>query len=143
MSSAAKAELGALYTNACKAIPMRQLLEEMGHKQPKTRIETYNSTAFGVVNNNIQPRCTKAMDMQFHWLCCCESQNQFKYYWKPRTNNQANYYTKHQCAAHHIKKRKEILTLNFVLNALRTSSNRTPATLGKGLVQATKVAPTA
>jgi hypothetical protein len=54
MSSIAEAELGALYINACKAIPMRQLLEEMGHKQPKTPIETDNSTAFGVVTNNIQ-----------------------------------------------------------------------------------------
>ncbi len=32
MSSAAKAELGALYINAQEAIPMQPLLEEMGHK---------------------------------------------------------------------------------------------------------------
>jgi hypothetical protein len=68
MSSAVKAELlGALYINARKAIPMHQLLKDMGHKQPKTPIET-DSTAFGVVNNNIQPQRTKAMDMHFHWL---------------------------------------------------------------------------
>ena len=66
MSSAAKAELGALYINACKAVPMRHLFKVMGHKQPKTPIETDNSTAFGVVNNNIQLQCTKAMDMHFH-----------------------------------------------------------------------------
>jgi len=35
MSSAAEAELGALYVNAREAVPMRHLLEEMGHKQPK------------------------------------------------------------------------------------------------------------
>jgi hypothetical protein len=87
MSSAAKAELGALYINACKAIPMRQLLKEMGHKQPKTPIKTDNRTAFRVVNNNIQPQCTKATDMQFHWLRCRKSQNQFKYYWRPGTKN--------------------------------------------------------
>ena len=34
MSSAAEAELGALYINCREAIPARQLLEEMGHKQP-------------------------------------------------------------------------------------------------------------
>jgi hypothetical protein len=77
MSSAAKAELGALYINARKAIPMHQLLKEMGHKQPKTPIQTNNSTAFGVVNNNIQPQHTKAMDMRFHWLRCRDSQGQF------------------------------------------------------------------
>jgi hypothetical protein len=143
MSSAVKAELGALYINAREAAPMHQLLKEMGHKQPKNPIKTNNSTAFGVLNNNIQPQRTKAMDMCFHWLCCRESQNQFKYYWWPVTNNQANYYTKHHCAAHHIEKRKEILTTKLILDTLCTSSNRTPATLGKGLVQATKVAPAA
>jgi hypothetical protein len=81
MSSTAKAELGALYINACNAVPMHQLLEEMGHKQPKTPIKTDNSTTFGVITNNIQSQRKKAMDMRFHWLHCCESQNQFKYYW--------------------------------------------------------------
>ncbi len=55
MSSAANAKIGALYINACKAVPMRQLLTEMGHKQPKTPIQTDNTTAFGVINNNIEP----------------------------------------------------------------------------------------
>ncbi len=50
MSSAAKVELGALYINAREAIPMRHLLEEMGHKQPPTPIQTDNSTALGVIN---------------------------------------------------------------------------------------------
>jgi len=36
MSSAAEAELGAMFINACKAIPVRTTLEEMGHKQPRT-----------------------------------------------------------------------------------------------------------
>ena len=54
MSSAAEAELGALYVNAQEAVPMRHLLEEMGHKQPKTPIQTDNSTACDVVNSTIQ-----------------------------------------------------------------------------------------
>jgi hypothetical protein len=77
MSSAANAKLGALYINAREAIPMQHLLKEMGHKQPPTPIQTDNSTALGVVTNNIQPCRTKAMDMQFHWLQCCDSQGQF------------------------------------------------------------------
>ncbi len=55
MFSAAEAKLGALYINACEAIPMQHLLKEMGHKQPLTPIQTNNSTAHGVVTNNIQP----------------------------------------------------------------------------------------
>jgi hypothetical protein len=135
MSSAAKADLGALYVIASEAVPMHQLLAEMGHKQPKTPIQTDNTTACGVVNNNIQPRCTKAMDMSFHWLRCCDSQGQFRYYWGPGINNRADYWTKHHCAAHHINKRPEILTSKFILNALRASIQRTPATTGKGFIK--------
>jgi hypothetical protein len=109
MSHAAKANLGALYSNAHEAIPMQHLLEEMGHKQPPTPIQTNNSIAHGVVTNNIQPQCTKVTDMQFHWLRCCDTQDQFRYYWRPRPNNQADYWTKHHCAAHHIKNTPQCL----------------------------------
>jgi hypothetical protein len=88
MSSAAETELGALYINASKAVPIHQLLVEMGHKQPKTPIQTDNTTACRVVNNNIQPQRTKAMDMRFHWLCCRDSQGRFRYYWGPGINNE-------------------------------------------------------
>ena len=94
MSSAAEAKLGALYINARKAIPMRQFLEEMGHKQPVTPIQTDNSTALGVIINNIQPHRTKAMDMRFHGLRCRDSQGQFCYYWCPGPENRADYWTK-------------------------------------------------
>eukprot|EP00804_Cyclotella_cryptica_P030801 CCRYP_015061-RD/>CCRYP_015061-RD protein AED:0.55 eAED:0.46 QI:0/-1/0/1/-1/0/1/0/98 len=53
MSSAAEAELGALYINARETIPLRHLLEEMGHKQPPTPVQIDNSTALGVVTNTI------------------------------------------------------------------------------------------
>ena len=36
MSSAVEAELGALYINAREAVYICQILEEMGHKQPRT-----------------------------------------------------------------------------------------------------------
>jgi hypothetical protein len=81
MSSAAKAELGALFLNAKEAVYLRQILDEMGHPQPKTPMQTDNTSAEGVINNKIQPRCTKAMNMQFHWLRDCKAQGQFKIYW--------------------------------------------------------------
>ncbi len=134
MSSAAEAELGALYINAREAVPLRHLLKAMGHKQPPTPIQINNSTAVGVVNNNIQPRRTKAMDMQYHWLRCRETQNQFRYYWRPGPTNRADYWTKHHCAAHHIEQRPDILTPLFILEALRASTKRALATSGKGLL---------
>ena len=117
---------------------MRHLLEEMGHKQPKMPIQIDNSTACGVVNSIIQPRWTKAMDMRFHWLRCQDEQGQFRYYWRPGTENLANYWTKHHCAAPHVEKRPTILTPKFLLEALRASTNRTPATSGKGLAKFTE-----
>ena len=128
MSSAAEAELGALYINACEAVPQCQLLEEMGHHQPKTPMQTNNSTALGVVNNNIQPRQTKAMDMRLHWLRCREAQDQFRFFWRPGKTNRGDYWTKHHCAAHHIEKRPTILTPTHIVTALRESLQRTPIT---------------
>ena len=49
MTSAADAEIGALYANLRQAIPARQLLDEMGHTQPPTPIQTDNTTALGFV----------------------------------------------------------------------------------------------
>jgi hypothetical protein len=63
MSLAAETELGALYINARKAIPLRHLLEEMGHKQPPTPIQTNNSTALGIITNNINHVAPK------QWTC--------------------------------------------------------------------------
>jgi hypothetical protein len=81
MSLAAEAKLGELYLNAKEAMYLQQILEEMGHPQPKTPIQTDNMMAEGVINNKIQPKCTKAMDMQFYWLCDHEAQSQFRIYW--------------------------------------------------------------
>jgi hypothetical protein len=126
MSSAAEAELGALFINTHKAVPQCQTLAEMGHKQPWTPMQTDNSTALGVVNNNIQPRCTRAMDMRFHWLQCRKAQCQFQFFWRPDPNNRVDYWTKHHCAAHHIEKRPEILNPKIILDALRASEECTP-----------------
>lgn len=80
MSSAAEAELSALYINARKGIEERQILTEMGHPQLPTPIQIDNSMAESIVNNRVQPNCTKAMDMCFHWLCDRETQKQFRIY---------------------------------------------------------------
>ncbi len=76
MSSAAEAELGALFINAKAAVSIRQTLEELGHLQPRTPIQTDNSTALALLTNKILLRALKAMDMRFHWLRCHEAQGQ-------------------------------------------------------------------
>ena len=110
MSSAAEAKLGALYLNAKGAVYQHQILSKIGHPQPKTLIQTDNTTAEGVINNKIQPKCTKAIDMRFNWLRDQEAQGQFKIYWQPGGTNLADYFTKHHPPAHHVNVRAEFLT---------------------------------
>ncbi len=118
MSSAAEAEIGALYINARKGVEIRNILKEMGHMQPPTPVQTDNLTAEGIVNLRVQPKRTKAMDMRFHWLRDSRvNQKQFKFYWRPGTSMQADYWTKHHSPAHHRHMRNEILTpYDVVLN---------------------------
>jgi hypothetical protein len=119
MSSAREAELGALFINAKLAVPMRHTLEEMGHPQGKTPIQTDNSTAHGVVNGKIQPTQTKAMDMRFYWLKDRETQNFFQFHWKPGKNNLADYWTKQHAAIHHTNIRSQIVSRPSVITQLR------------------------
>eukprot|EP00804_Cyclotella_cryptica_P020437 CCRYP_014425-RA/>CCRYP_014425-RA protein AED:0.04 eAED:0.02 QI:0/0/0/1/1/1/2/0/1218 len=129
MSSAAEAELGALYINAREVIPLRHLLLEMGHPQPPTPIQTDNSTALGVVNNTIQPKRTKAMDMRFHWLRCRTNQKHFRPYWHAGATNLADYVTKHHPAIHHQAVRPLFLTTDPpTLSTLKFSAPRIPRT---------------
>ena len=127
MSSAAEAELGALYTNARKGVEERNILEAMGHPQPSTPVQTDNSTADGIINARIQPKRTKAMDMRFHWLRDRGvNQNQFRFYWRPGALQRADYYTKHHSPAHHRNMRSEILTPYNVVTKFREKLRNTP-----------------
>ena len=92
MSSAAEAELGAMYINARKAVKECIILDAMGRKQPATPVQVNNSMAKGIINKRVQPKRTKAMDMHFHWLWDCSiNQKQFQFYWRPGPTNHANY----------------------------------------------------
>jgi hypothetical protein len=76
-AAAAKLELAALFITAREMIPHPQTLIDMGWPQPKSPIQTNNSTAAGVVNNTIVLRRSKMMDMRLWWLHCRASQDQF------------------------------------------------------------------
>ena len=101
MSSAAEAELAALFIAAKKMVPLRQTLIEMGWPQTKSPLQTDNSTAVGVTNKTIVPKQTKSMDMRFYWLRCRNAQGQFRFYWAPGNFNWADYSTKHHPPLYH------------------------------------------
>ncbi len=119
MSLATEAELVALYIMAQKPVYIKIILKEMGHKQLPTPMQTDNAMADGVINSKVQPKRTKAMDMQFHWLGDRECQQQFRIYWRPGKLNYADYWTKHHPTAHHWNIHKEFLTPHTVLAMLR------------------------
>jgi len=79
MASAAKSELAALFVMAREMIPHRQTLIAMGWPQPKSPIQTDNSTVTGTTNKTIVPHRAKMMDMHLWWLLCRGSKDQFRY----------------------------------------------------------------
>ncbi len=80
-------------------------------------MQTDNTTALGVVNNNVMKK-VKAMDMKYHWLRCRVSQNQFRHYWASGKTNNGDYVTKHHAPIHHQAARSTFLTPINVLQQL-------------------------
>jgi hypothetical protein len=76
MSSAAEAKVRALFINCHEAVPARHVLKFLGHPQPPTPMQTDNTTALGVVNQNVMKKM-KSMDMKYHWLLCRISQKNY------------------------------------------------------------------
>jgi hypothetical protein len=48
---------------AGEAVYIRIVLDELGHKQPLTPLQTDNAMAEAVINGKVQPKQTKAMDI--------------------------------------------------------------------------------
>jgi hypothetical protein len=109
VASAAESEVGACFHNAQSGAPLRVTLTELGHKQPITPLRADSSTAFGILNETIKQKRSKAMDMQYHWITDRVRQKQFDVYWRPGCENIGDYHTKHHSAQHHKDMRHFIL----------------------------------
>jgi hypothetical protein len=101
VASAAEAEIGGIFHNAQMAIPIRTILNAMGHPQPPTPIKTDNATAQGFVYKNINQKKSKSWDMRYYWLRDKENQQMFKIFWERGIDNNADYFTKHHSTGHH------------------------------------------
>ena len=109
LSSAAEAELGALFHNGKEACPLRIALVEMGHPQPATPMATDNNTASGIVNDTVKQKRSKAIDMRFYWIRDRVRQGQFQIYWSKGKTNRADYFSKHHPTSHHQASRSTYL----------------------------------
>jgi hypothetical protein len=109
MSLAAEAKVGAHFINCREAVPARHALKFLGHPQPPTPMQTDNTTALGVVTQNVMKKI-KLMDMKYHWLQCRISQKQFQHYWAAGKSNLGDYFMKYCPAIHHQATRGLFLT---------------------------------
>ena len=101
MSSAAEAEVGALFDNSKEAARIRLTLQDMGHPQHATPIQVDNKCAEGIANDTMKQKHTKAMDMRFYWIKDRVRLLQFLIYWRKGLDNLGDYVTKHHPTSHH------------------------------------------
>jgi hypothetical protein len=101
VSSVAEAEFGALFVNAKEGTVTRTTLAEMGQNQDATELNNGNTTADDIINNTVQQKRSKAMDMKFYWVKDRVEQDQFNVGWAPGDTNMGDYFTKHHSPAHH------------------------------------------
>jgi hypothetical protein len=83
MSSAAEAEIRAVFINSKEGEVFRTTLEELRHPQSPTPLGTDNTTATRYSNGTIKKKGTKAMDMLFYWIKDRVKQGQFNVYCGP------------------------------------------------------------
>jgi hypothetical protein len=126
MSSAAEAEVGALFLNGQEACPIRTTLEEMGWPQPATPIQTDNSVAHGIANDTVKQRRSRAIDMRFYWIRDRVRQGQYRIHWQQGSDNLADYFTKHHAPTHHRLKRPLYLHTDQSRPTTTTTSSSIP-----------------
>ena len=91
--------MGPTFHNGQEAVPIRTILQELGHSQQPTTIRFDNSTAEGFANGTIKQKKIKAIDMRFYWIQDCTQQDQFLIYWKPGSTNLGDYFTSNMLVA--------------------------------------------
>jgi hypothetical protein len=119
VASASESEVRACFHNAQIGAPLRVTLTELGHIQLPTPLGTDNSTVFGIFNEAIKQKRSKAMEMIYHWLTDRVHQKQFDVYWRPGRENIRVYHTKHHSAQHHKDMHRLILHHANSLQVLR------------------------
>ena len=69
MSSVHKYENGSGFINRKYAVPLRDILHEIGHIQGPTPMQFYNIVTNCIITDTVLQGISKAMDVRFYWLC--------------------------------------------------------------------------
>ena len=65
-----------------------------------------NTTAISFANATLKEKCTKSMDMKYHYLKDIQAQKEFKFHWRLGKCNLTDPFTKHQVGKEHLRLRK-------------------------------------
>ena len=101
LSNVGEDETCVTFNNGKTAIGIRPDLITVDHKQPEKHLKTDDYTTEGFLNLGMKLKRSKARDMNELWLRDKEVLEQLRVYWDNRTNNDANYFTKHHPPIHH------------------------------------------
>ena len=85
----------------------------MGHPQPATPPQTDNDTASGIVNETIQQKYSKSIDICVYWLKDHIQKGQFHVFWSLRPTNLFDYRTKHHRTSHNCENEVHLTSIQF------------------------------
>ena len=77
--SSAEAKTAGVFHNAQRAVPIRYMLQQLGHPQPQIPIKMDNETTNNFIYNNITQKRSKSLDTQYYWLCDKKKQKNFDF----------------------------------------------------------------
>lgn len=68
LTSAAEAEIHALFHNTKVLLPLRKTLSDLGHPQQPTPIQTDNKVSASFTNDTLKKRKLKTIAMNIYWI---------------------------------------------------------------------------
>jgi len=121
MASIGEAEYAAAFHTAQMAAGLRKTLSDLGYPQPATYILVDNEVASGIASNTIEPKRTKSIDMQFHWLRDRVQLQEFIVIWRKGVYNLADFFTKPLSVKDHQSVMRLLVRIPASSPALRSS----------------------
>ena len=94
VAAASEAEYAGLFINGQAAVSTRHTLEDLGYPQSATPIITDNTTAYGIANQTVRLKRSKAIDMRYNWIRDRVTNGDYTVLWGPGDHNLADYFTK-------------------------------------------------
>ena len=93
MVSTAEAKVISMYMNAKEAVAIQDCLNNLGHSQNPTTMNTGNSTGKGIVTGKMKQKIGKAFNIQKDWLINRCKLSQFDIKQGQKKNNTGDYFT--------------------------------------------------